>query len=74
MNRKTARLVRFSLAYIWLTSPTGARDPRENMLNARLLLAGWGTTMVVRPNDTYADVFAQLQREAKEAQRGMWAR
>lgn len=62
------------LAYVWLTPPDGARDPRVDMLNARLLLAGWAEVMAVSPNDRYRVLFAELQGEAKAAERGMWRR
>lgn len=53
------------LAYLYL--------PDGRMLNALLLEAGLAQLLTVPPNVRYADVFVRLQREAREAGRGMWS-
>ncbi|WP_245574368.1 thermonuclease family protein [Desulfovirgula thermocuniculi] len=64
------------LAYVWLSPPQGrspsAEEVREKMFNARLLLDGCAQVMTVPPNVKYADLFVKLQREAREARRGLW--
>lgn len=59
------------LAYVWLFAQAD-QDP-EHSLNARLLSAGWARTMTIAPNVAHADLFADLQRKARTAKRGMWA-
>ncbi len=42
-------------------------------VNAWLVEAGYAQVMTVPPNVRYAEVFVELQREAREAKRGLWA-
>jgi micrococcal nuclease len=42
------------------------------MFNARLLQDGYAQVMTVPPNVKYADLFVKLQREAREAGKGLW--
>jgi micrococcal nuclease len=62
------------LAYVWLSPPKddGEAQVRVKMFNAELLLAGFAQVMTVPPNVKYADLFAKLQREAREAEKGLW--
>jgi micrococcal nuclease len=62
------------LAYVWLSPPEndGEAEVRAKMFNAELLLEGYAQVMTVPPNVKYADLFAELQREAREAQKGLW--
>lgn len=62
------------LAYVWLSPPEndGEAEVRAKMFNAELLLNGYAQVMTVPPNVKYADLFAELQREAREAQKGLW--
>jgi len=62
------------LAYIWLSVPdTGdVAEVRAKMFNARLLAEGYAQVLTVPPNVRYADLFVQLQTEAREAKRGLW--
>lgn len=53
------------LAYVYL--------PDGRMLNALLLEAGLAQLLTVPPNVRYVDLFVRLQREAREAGRGMWS-
>jgi len=41
-------------------------------VNARLIRDGYARTLTVPPNVRFADRFARLQREAREARRGLW--
>lgn len=60
------------LAYVWLKPPGAARDPRVDMVNAAMVLAGWAEALEVRPNNRHAALFVALQNEAKAARRGRW--
>jgi len=63
------------LAYIWMR-PRGdgsAADVRSGMFNATLLIEGYAQIATYPPNVRYVDVFRDLQREAREANRGLWA-
>jgi micrococcal nuclease len=42
------------------------------MVNAELVRQGYAQVATVPPNVKYADRFRELQREAREAQRGLW--
>ena len=52
------------LAYVYL--------PDGRMVNAEILRAGMGQPLTVPPNVKYVDLFVRLQREAREAGRGLW--
>lgn len=62
------------LAYVWLSVPEtrGGADIRTKMFNARLLAGGYAQVLTVPPNVRYADLFVRLQKEAREAKRGLW--
>lgn len=63
------------LGYIWLSKPKDLNDEqeiRENMFNAILLRDGYAQTMTVQPNSRYVDLFIQIEREAREAKKGLW--
>jgi micrococcal nuclease len=63
------------LAYVWLTRPSrgDATEVRAVMFNARLLLDGFAQVLTVPPNVKYVELFLVLQRESREAGRGLWA-
>lgn len=63
------------LAYVWLSEPaTGdAAEVREHMLNARLVLDGYANAYTYPPNVKYTDTLKDLQAEARENRRGLWA-
>ncbi|MDP3790254.1 MAG: thermonuclease family protein, partial [Candidatus Omnitrophota bacterium] len=46
--------------------------PDGRMLNAEIIKAGYAQVMTVPPNVAYEDMFLQLQKEAREANRGLW--
>ena len=46
----------------------------ETMVNAELVRLGYAQVMTVPPNVRHQEVFLKLQREAREAGRGLWAR
>lgn len=62
------------LAYVWLSPPEngGEAEARTKMFNAKLLLAGFAQVMTVPPNVKYADLYTKFQREAREAEKGLW--
>jgi micrococcal nuclease len=62
------------LAYVWLEKPVNDSEAevRAKMYNAELLLNGYAQIMTVPPNVKYADLFVKLQKEAREADKGLW--
>jgi len=62
------------LAYVWLSPPKndGEAEVQAKMFNAELLLNGYAQVMTVLPNVKYANLFAKFQREAREAEKGLW--
>ncbi|GAB6274943.1 MAG: hypothetical protein STSR0004_18080 [Peptococcaceae bacterium] len=63
------------LAYVWLMPPreNSRTEVRKAMFNATLLLVGLAQVMTVPPNVKYADMFIEFQKEAREAEKGLWA-
>jgi micrococcal nuclease len=63
------------LAYVWLVQPRAgdAAEVRRSMFNARLLIDGYAQVATYPPNVKYVDVFLPLQREARDAHKGLWA-
>ena len=53
------------LAYVWVG---------DVMINAELVRLGYAQVMTVPPNVRYQDMFLKLQREARDARRGLWGR
>jgi len=51
------------LAYVYLD---------DLMVNAELVRRGFATTLTIPPNDSHADRFARLERQAGAAGRGLW--
>ena len=51
------------LAYVWVG---------ETMVNAELVRQGYAQVMTVPPNVRYQDLFVSLQRESRDAGRGLW--
>lgn len=45
----------------------------EEMANARLVANGYASAYTYPPNVRHADLFVQLQREAREANLGLWS-
>jgi len=62
------------LAYVWLEKPrdTSVSEIRTKMFNAELLLEGYAQIMTVPPNVKYAEIFKQLENEARNAGKGLW--
>lgn len=54
------------LAYVYLTDGT--------FVNAELLRQGYAQLLTIPPNVKYVDLFVKLQREAREAGRGLWGK
>ena len=64
-----------ALRYVWLTEPPAEpteNDVRQHMFNAILVLQGYAQASTYPPDVKYSNLFAQLQREAREAARGLW--
>lgn len=53
------------LAYVWVS---------DLMVNAELVRRGYAQVMTVPPNVRYQELFLKLQRDAREAGRGLWRR
>lgn len=54
------------LAYVYLEEGT--------FVNAEMLRQGYARLMTIPPNVRYVDRFIQLQKEAREANRGLWGK
>lgn len=54
------------LAYIYLEDGT--------FVNAELLRQGYAQTLTIPPNVKHADLFIQMEREARQAKRGLWGK
>lgn len=54
------------LAYVYLEDGT--------FVNAELIRQGYAQILTIPPNVKYADLFLKLQRQAREAGRGLWGR
>ncbi len=52
------------LAYVYLKDGT--------FVNAWLVENGYAVVMTIPPNVKYQELFLKLQREAREAKRGLW--
>jgi len=52
------------LAYVWVA---------DTMVNAELVRRGFAQVMTIPPNVRHQSMFLKLQREAREAGRGLWA-
>lgn len=52
------------LAYVFLEDGT--------FVNAELVKQGYAQLLTIPPNVKYSDLFLKLQREAREAKRGLW--
>jgi micrococcal nuclease len=57
------------LTYVW-----ARRSRTVVMANAEMLRRGYAQVMTIPPNVRYQDRFLKLQREAREAGRGLWSR
>jgi len=55
-----------TLAYIYLEDGT--------FVNAELIKQGYAQILTIPPNVKYQDLFLKLQREAREARRGLWGK
>lgn len=62
-----------TLAYIYLQEPKSQADLEKIMVNAMLLEEGYAQLMTIQPNSKYADLFVKLQRQGREAKKGMWS-
>ena len=67
------------LAYVWISDPSekdldDEAAVRKKMFNAKLLMDGYAQLMTIQPNSRYADMFVHMQREAREAKKGLWGK
>ena len=54
------------LGYVYLTN--------GKMLNEEIVKAGYANVMTIPPNVKYKDRFLKAYREAREKERGLWAK
>lgn len=59
-----------TLAYVWISKEP--KEPESNMINAILVKNGYADDVVYLPNNKYADVFMNLQKEAQANETGLW--
>jgi micrococcal nuclease len=69
--------------HVWLEQDMPLRDGEgrllayvsvgDTMLNAELVRQGYAQVATLSPNGKYQEWFLRLQREAREARRGLWA-
>jgi len=64
------------LAYVWLAEPVNDNETevRAKMFNAELLLQGYAQVMTIPPNVKYAEMFLKFEREARDAEKGLWGK
>src|SRR5262249_56240199 len=64
------------LAYVYVAvgaeRPRGDQSDKYVMINADLLRLGYAQVMTIPPNVRYQSLFLKLQRDAREAGRGLW--
>jgi micrococcal nuclease len=53
------------LAYVWIG---------ETMVNAELVRRGYAQVMTIPPNVRHQEFLVKLQRDARQAERGLWRR
>ncbi|ODA15792.1 nuclease [Geobacillus thermoleovorans] len=64
------------LRIVWLSVPTddmNENEIRSKMFNAKLVIDGYAEPSTYPPDVKYADYFRKFAREAREANRGLWA-
>jgi micrococcal nuclease len=63
------------LAYIWLAPPRNLSDAelRAKLFNAQLVIEGYAMQLTYPPNVEYVDALTRFVREARAANRGLWA-
>ncbi|MED0661388.1 nuclease [Geobacillus thermodenitrificans] len=64
------------LRIVWLSVPTddmNENEIRSKMFNADLVINGYAEPSTYPPDVKYADYFRKFAREAREANRGLWA-
>ncbi|MBX9973682.1 thermonuclease family protein [Cytobacillus firmus] len=64
------------LRIIWVDIPTDDMDEneiREKMFNAHLILNGYAEPSTYNPDVKYSEYFREFGREAREANKGLWA-
>ncbi|WP_242822380.1 thermonuclease family protein [Thermaerobacter marianensis] len=64
-----------ALRYVWLVAPPAEpteAEIRKGMFNAILVLEGYAQVATYPPDVRYAELFVRFQREARQAERGLW--
>jgi len=58
------------LAFVFL--PGKNTNDVKQSVNAYLVETGYARAYIIKPNDTFAEEFAKLEREARENKHGLW--
>ncbi len=67
-----------TLAYVYFYSDPrlgyidGDKSDQTVFLNASIIKAGYAQAVIVPPNVKHQDLFVKLEKEAREAKRGLW--
>lgn len=64
------------LRYVWLDIPNDSSSNEElksKMFNSILLDEGYAQIMTIQPNVKYQDYFLNLQKNARQNQKGLWS-
>ena len=65
------------LRYVWLSRPTTDNPTKyeivNNMYNAILIKDGYGQLVTVPPDVKYVDIFKELNEQARNQNKGLWA-
>lgn len=61
------------LRYVWLKDPATA-DINTDLFNSLLLQKGYGSVMIIAPNDKYKDLFKAYEKTARLKRLGMWSK
>ena len=64
-----------ALRYVWLTKPPAdptEKDIRTHLFNAILVLNGYAQVATYPPDVKYVEHFTKFQREARDANKGLW--
>jgi micrococcal nuclease len=59
------------LAYVWLAN---GKNKKAEMFNQTLVKEGYAQVLTIPPNVKYTDSFVKLQKQARDANRGLWSK
>jgi micrococcal nuclease len=59
------------LAYVWLAN---GKNKKAEMFNQTLVKEGYAQVLTIPPNVKYTDSFVKLQKQARDAGKGLWGK